>query len=151
MKLNLKTKIPPPLITLICILIIYFFEKEFIFFEDWNIYISGFFLLWGLIVIAFAVFKFAKTKTTVDPTKPSKTSSLVISGIYRITRNPMYLGMLFLIISFTFYKLSLAGAIVIPSFIFYINKYQIEPEEYEMRKKFGENFEDYCKKVDRWI
>jgi protein-S-isoprenylcysteine O-methyltransferase Ste14 len=43
------------------------------------------------------------------------------------------------------------GAIVIPSFIFYINKYQIEPEEYEMRKKFGENFEDYCKKVDRWI
>ena len=151
MKLNLKTKIPPPLITLICILIIYFFEKEFIFFEDWNIYISGFFLFWGLIVIAFAVFKFAKTKTTVDPTKPSKTSSLVISGIYRITRNPMYLGMLFLIISFTFYKLSLIGAIVIPSFIFYINKYQIEPEEYEMRKKFGENFEDYCKKVDRWI
>tara|TARA_B100000524_G_scaffold323945_1_gene206086 strand:- start:115 stop:570 length:456 start_codon:yes stop_codon:yes gene_type:complete len=151
MKLNLKTKIPPPLITLICILIIYFFEKEFIFFEDWNIYISGFFLLWGLIIIAFAVFKFAKTKTTVDPTKPSKTSSLVISGIYRITRNPMYLGMLFLIISFTFYKLSLAGAIIIPSFIFYINKYQIEPEEYEMRKKFGENFEDYCKKVDRWI
>jgi|TARA_B100000530_G_C15630329_1_gene358013 protein-S-isoprenylcysteine O-methyltransferase Ste14 len=151
MKLNLKTKIPPPLITLICILIIYFFEKEFIFFEDWNIYISGFFLLWGLIIIAFAVFKFAKTKTTVDPTKPSKTSSLVISGIYRITRNPMYLGMLFLIISFTFYKLSLAGAIVIPFFIFYINKYQIEPEEYEMRKKFGENFEDYCKKVDRWI
>ena len=151
MKLNLETKVPPPLITLICILIIYFFEKEFIFFEDWNIYISGFFLLWGLIIIAFAVFKFAKTKTTVDPTKPSKTSSLVISGIYRITRNPMYLGMLFLIISFTFYKLSLAGAIVIPSFIFYINKYQIEPEEYEMRKKFGENFEDYCKKVDRWI
>ena len=151
MKLNLETKIPPPLITLICISIIYFFEKEFIFFEDWNIYISGFFLLWGLIIIAFAVFKFAKTKTTVDPTKPSKTSSLVISGIYRITRNPMYLGMLFLIISFTFYKLSLVGAIVIPSFIFYINKYQIEPEEYEMRKKFGENFEDYCKKVDRWI
>ena len=151
MKLNLRTKIPPPLITLICILIIYFFEKEFIFFEDWNIYISAFFLLWGLIIIAFAVFKFAKTKTTVDPTKPSKTSSLVISGIYRITRNPMYLGMLFLIISFTFYKLSLVGAIVIPSFIFYINKYQIEPEEYEMRKKFGENFEDYCKKVDRWI
>ena len=151
MKLNLRTKIPPPLITLICILIIYFFEKEFIFFDDWNIYISAFFLLWGLIIIAFAVFKFAKTKTTVDPTKPSKTSSLVISGIYRITRNPMYLGMLFLIISFTFYKLSLVGAIVIPSFIFYINKYQIEPEEYEMRKKFGENFEDYCKKVDRWI
>ena len=151
MKLNLETKIPPPLITLICILIIFFFEKEFIFFEDGNIYISGFFLLLGLIIIAFAVFKFAKTKTTVDPTKPSKTSSLVISGIYRITRNPMYLGMLFLIISFTFYKLSLIGAIVIPSFIFYINKYQIEPEEYEMRKKFGENFEDYCKKVDRWI
>ena len=151
MKLNLKTKVPPPIITLICILIINFFEKEFIFFEDWNIYISGFFLLGGLLIIAFAVFKFAKNKTTVDPTKPSNTSSLVISGIYIISRNPMYLGMLFLIISFTFYKLSLIGAIVIPSFIFYINKYQIEPEEYEMRKKFGENFEDYCKKVDRWI
>ncbi len=151
MKLNLETKVPPPLITMVSILIIYLFEREFNFFEDWNIYISIFFLVFGLMTIALAVFKFAKTKTTVDPTKPSKTSSLVISGIYRITRNPMYLGMLFLIISFTFYKLSLLGAIIIPSFIFYINKFQIEPEEHEMRKKFGENFDKYCKKVDRWI
>ena len=47
--------------------------------------------------------------------------------------------------------LSIISLILIPLFIFYINKFQIEPEEFEMRKKFGKEYEDYCKKVDRWI
>ena len=63
----------------------------------------------------------------------------------------MYLGMLLIIMSYAFYKLSIISLFLIPLFIFYINKFQIEPEEHEMRKKFGKEYEDYCKKVDRWI
>ena len=59
--------------------------------------------------------------------------------------------MLLIIISFALYNASIISIILIPLFIFYINKFQIEPEEFEMRKKFGKEYENYCKKVDRWI
>ena len=59
--------------------------------------------------------------------------------------------MLFLIMAYAIYNNSIFGCIVVPIFIFYINKFQIEPEEIEMRKKFGDSFENYCKKVNRWL
>ena len=151
MKKYLNTKIPPPLVTMLCIGIIYLFEIQ-IEYSHPNLKTVGIiFLILGLIIIFLAVLKFIKTKTTVDPTRPYKTSNLVISGIYKITRNPMYLGMLFLIIAYAIYNNNVIGCIIIPIFIFYINKFQIEPEEIEMRKKFGESFENYCKKVNRWL
>ena len=151
MKKYLNTKIPPPLVTILCIGIIYLFESK-IEYAQLDLKVVGIiFLILGLIIIFLAVLKFIKTKTTVDPTRPHKTSNLVISGIYKITRNPMYLGMLFLIIAYTIYTNNVVGSIIIPIFIFYINKFQIEPEEIEMRKKFGESFENYCKKVNRWL
>ena len=151
MKKYLNTKIPPPIVMFLCIGIIYLFESQ-IEYSQPNLKAAGIiFLILGLIIIFLAVLKFMKTKTTVDPTRPHKTSNLVISGIYKITRNPMYLGMLFLIMAYAIYNNNIFGCIVIPVFIFYINKFQIEPEEIEMRKKFGESFENYCKKVNRWI
>ena len=147
--MNLDTKIPPPIVTLIILTIIYFFEiKEY---ELNNKLISITIFSIGLVFIFSAVFQFIRIKTTVNPTKPHNTTTLVITGAYKITRNPMYLGMLLIIISFAFYKASIISLILIPFFIFYINKFQIEPEEFEMRKKFGKEYEDYCKKVDRWI
>ena len=151
MKKYLKTKIPPPIVTLLCIGIIYLFENKIEYSQHDFKAIGIIFLILGFIIIFLAVLKFIKIKTTVDPTRPHKTSNLVISGIYKITRNPMYLGMLFLIIAYTIYTNNVVGSITIPIFIFYINKFQIEPEEIEMRKKFGESFENYCKKVNRWI
>tara|TARA_B100001027_G_scaffold153176_1_gene107547 strand:- start:176 stop:631 length:456 start_codon:yes stop_codon:yes gene_type:complete len=151
MKKYLKTKIPPPIVTLLCIGIIYLFENKIEYSQPDFKAIGIIFLILGFIIIFLAVLKFIKIKTTVDPTRPHKTSNLVISGIYKITRNPMYLGMLFLIMAYTIYTNNVVGSITIPIFIFYINKFQIEPEEIEMRKKFGESFENYCKKVNRWI
>ena len=151
MKKYLNTKIPPPIVTLLCIVIIYLFESQIEYSEPDLKAVGIIFLILGLIIIFSAVLKFIKTKTTVDPTRPHKTSNLVISGIYKITRNPMYLGMLFLIMAYAIYNNNVMGCIIIPIFIFYINKFQIEPEEIEMRKKFGESFENYCKKVNRWL
>ena len=147
--MNLDTKIPPPIVTIIILSIIYLFDLN-----EYNLntdIISIITLFIGLIFIISAVIQFLNRKTTVNPTKPHKTTTLVITGTYKITRNPMYLGMLLIIISFAFYKASIISLILIPFFIFYINKFQIEPEEIEMRKKFGKEYEDYCKKVDRWI
>ena len=151
MKKYLNTKIPPPIVTLLCIGIIYLFESQIEYSEPDLEAVGIIFLILGLILIFSAVLKFIKTKTTVDPTRPHKTSNLVITGIYKITRNPMYLGMLFLIMAYTIYTNKVVGSIRIQIFIFYINKFQIEPEEIEMRKKFGESFENYCKKVNRWL
>ena len=151
MKKYLNTKIPPPIVTLLCIGIIYLFENQIEYSEPDLKAVGIIFLILGLIIIFSAVLKFIKTKTTVDPTRPHKTSNLVINGIYKITRNPMYLGMLFLIMAYAIYNNNVMGCIIIPIFIFYINKFQIEPEEIEMRKKFGESFENYCKKVNRWL
>ena len=151
MKKYLNTKIPPPIVTFLCIGVIYLFESQIEYSQTDLKAISIIFLILGSIIIFLAVLKFIKTKTTVDPTRPHKTSNLVISGIYKITRNPMYLGMLFLIIAYALYNNNIIGCIIIPIFIFYINKFQIEPEEIEMRKKFGESFENYCKKVNRWL
>ena len=151
MKKYLNTKIPPPIITLLSIVIIYLFESKIEYSQLHLKAVGMIFLILGLTLIFLAVLKFIKTKTTVDPTRPEKTSNLVISGVYKLTRNPMYLGMLFLIIAYAIYNNSIFGCIVVPIFIFYINKFQIEPEEIEMRKKFGESFENYCKKVNRWL
>ena len=147
--MNLDTKIPPPVVTIIILSLIYFFSlKEY----NLNVELISIILLTsGILFILSAVIQFIKRKTTVNPTKPHKTTSLVISGTFKITRNPMYLGMLLIIMSYAFYKLSIISLFLIPLFIFYINKFQIEPEENEMRKKFGKEYEDYCKKVDRWI
>ena len=147
--MSLDTKIPPPIVTIVILSIIYLFDVN-----EYNLntdIISIVILFIGIIFIISAVIQFVDRKTTVNPTKPYKTTTLVITGTYKITRNPMYLGMLLIIISFAFYKTSIISLILIPIFIFYINKFQIEPEEYEMRKKFGKEYEDYCKKVDRWI
>ena len=147
--MNLDTKIHPPIVTVIILSIIYLFDLN-----EYNLntdLISIITLFIGLIFIISAVIQFINRKTTVNPTKPHKTSTLVITGTYKIIRNPMYLGMLLIIIAFALYKASIISLILIPLFIFYINKFQIEPEEFEMRKKFGKEYEDYCKKVDRWI
>ena len=115
--MNLDTKIPPPIVTIIILSIIYLFD-----FFEYNLntdIISIITLFIGLIFIISAVIQFINRKTTVNPTKPHKTSTLVITGTYKITRNPMYLGMLLIIISFALYKASILSLILIPLFIFY--------------------------------
>ena len=148
----MNNKIPPPIVTLIFGLCIYFSRP---FFPEFSspllISLSVISFVVGISVFVAAVSSFKKQKTTVNPISIDTASSLVISGIFKYSRNPMYLGMLLIIISFALYKASIISLILIPLFIFYINKFQIEPEEFEMRKKFGKEYEDYCKKVDRWI
>ena len=148
----MNNKIPPPIVTLICGLAIYlsksFFNQSFIY---RNNRISLFLLILGLVVFISAVKSFRRHKTTVNPLEPRQASSLVTSGIFKFSRNPMYLGMLIILLSISF-KFNLIGGMVTSLFFYiYITKFQILPEEAAMNDLFGDEFIDYSKKTRRWI
>jgi protein-S-isoprenylcysteine O-methyltransferase Ste14 len=108
-------------------------------------------VLVGLMFDAAGIYAFWRARTTINPLKPANTSSLVCSGVYRITRNPMYVGMLFLLTAWAVW-LSCAWALpVLPLFVLYINRFQIAPEEKILAAKFGEEYADYQARVRRWL
>lgn len=97
------------------------------------------------------IISFIRAKTTINPLRPHKATSLVSTGVYRVTRNPMYVGMLFLLIAWAIY-LSSAWALLGPlAFVLYMNRFQIGPEEKALEALFGDEFIDYKKKVRRWL
>ena len=98
-----------------------------------------------------AIFLFKKDKTTVNPINPEETTTLITTGIFSITRNPMYLGLFFVISSTVLFFGSWFGIIILIFFVWYINKFQIIPEEEAMEKLFGNKYNEYRKNVRRWI
>lgn len=97
------------------------------------------------------LFAFRRSETTVNPLKPSKASALVTGGVYRITRNPMYVGLAFVLTAWAVH-LSMLWPFVGPVlFVLYITRFQIAPEEQAMRSKFGEEYAAYAARVRRWL
>ena len=148
----MSTKIPPPIVTLIFGLIIFFSKSLFPIcnFDNSN-YVSLIFLIFGFIILITAVKSFKKHQTTINPLNPDQASTLVNSGIFSFTRNPMYLGMLFILLSISFKFNILGGIITCFLFKIYITRFQIVPEEEAMEKIFKKDFIEYKKKVRRWI
>jgi protein-S-isoprenylcysteine O-methyltransferase Ste14 len=102
-------------------------------------------------IVVTAVIGFRKARTTVDPFHPEKACSVVTSGIYRITRNPMYLGFLLALIAIAVFLGNLASAVIPLIFVIYMNRFQIGPEERALRARFGASYEAYIRSVRRWI
>ena len=148
----MNNKIPPPIVTFICGLTIFSSRTLFNqFFSYNNNTISLFLLILGLTVFILAVKAFNRQKTTVNPLEPRQASSLVSSGIFKYSRNPMYLGMLIILLAISF-KFNLVGGIVISLFFYlFITKFQILPEEEAMNELFGDEFIKYSNRTRRWI
>ena len=148
----MKTKIPPPILALVMIVLIYvssFFIESTKF--NYQGSLSVLVLILGL-ACAIPSFKlFARYKTTISPLKPSDATALVTEGMYRYSRNPMYLGLLLLTIASTIWFGTWFGIIINILFIFLINFLQIIPEEEALLEIFGEEYEEYKKNVRRWI
>lgn len=105
----------------------------------------------GLAFDLMGLLAFRAAKTTVNPLAPEKASALVTGGIYRITRNPMYVGMSLLLLAWAAHLsalLAFAGPFV---FVLYITRFQIQPEERVLIKRFGEAYTDYAARVRRWL
>lgn len=94
---------------------------------------------------------FRQVRTTVSPLVPEKASALVRTGIYGVSRNPMYLGMLLVLAGWSVFLASAPALLGLPGFVLYIERFQIEPEERMLEKLFGEDYCEYQSKVRRWL
>ena len=148
----MNNKIPPPVIALICGLVIYFSRALFpkYVFTLTN-FISILFLVLGLLMLITAVLSFKKYQTTVNPLRPEKASQLVTSGIFKFSRNPMYFAMLLVLLSITVKFNILGGAAMSVAFVLFITTFQIIPEELAMKKLFVGEFDLYQESTRRWI
>ena len=105
----------------------------------------------GAAVALAGVVAFRIKRTAVNPLTPGASSSVVSSGVYRVSRNPMYLGFFLALAGWALY-LSNAGAILLlPAFLVYLTQYQIKPEERALLAKFGPEFAQYMASVRRWM
>ena len=148
----LNTKIPPPIVTILFAVLIFYFSESFAYVDlPFKIYISLFFVLLGFFITFSSARNFKKKETTVNPIKPEEASQLVTDGFFKITRNPMYLGMLLFLLGLSIYNGLIVGLVFLPLFVGYITFFQIIPEENAMIKIFGEDYKAYMKKVRRWI
>jgi protein-S-isoprenylcysteine O-methyltransferase Ste14 len=94
---------------------------------------------------------FLALRTTVNPLRPGRSTALATRGVYRVTRNPMYVGMVFLLLAWAVFlsaPLPFAGPVV---FALYITRFQILPEERILRAMFGEKYAAYAARVRRWL
>ena len=109
------------------------------------------FIVLGGIVAVPAIAALHSAGTTVDPRDPGKATRLVVRGVYRYSRNPMYLGLLLLLIAWAVYLSNLLAFLFLPLFVLGINRLQIRAEEQAMEKQFGDEFRAYRESVRRWI
>jgi protein-S-isoprenylcysteine O-methyltransferase Ste14 len=94
---------------------------------------------------------FRRARTSVDPMKLEKTSALVCTGIYRVTRNPMYLGLALVLVAWAVFLSSAWALLGPPAFVLYMNRFQIAPEERILESLFGTAYTDYRSRVRRWL
>ena len=148
----MKTKIPPPILALLMIVIVYFSSliiEPFTF--NYQIVFSVFVVVIGLVCALTSFRLFAKHKTNINPFTPLETTSLVTDGLYRYSRNPTYLGLVLLTIAVTVFFGTWLGILIVIAFIFLLNLLQIIPEEEALLDIFCEESVKYKKRVRRWI
>ena len=148
----METKIPPPIVTLIFGFAIYLSRKIFPEIEiQYSSFFGIFLLLLGFFILISAVKLFRNDKTTVNPLSPEQATKLVTNGIFKLSRNPMYLGMAVILASVAVFFNIIGGIISMALFCLYITKFQIIPEEKAMKELFAQDFEQYMQVTRRWI
>ncbi len=150
----MRNKIPPPILTALAVALI---AGAYRYFPQWSFdfayarSVGQGFMLAGIAYLLWAGVLFKLRKTTVNPYKPQKTSLVVADGPYKFSRNPMYLGMLLVIIGAGFVLHNWVAVPIVCVFHAYMTRTQIMPEEAALVEKFGAEYTDYMAKVRRWI
>lgn len=150
--LMLNNKIPPVIVVLIfaglMALIAHFSVVDF---NTYIIHVTVILVCTGVSFCVAGVVSFKIAKTTVNPSKPDQASELVTSGVYRISRNPMYVGFAFILLGWGVWLASILAILTIVGFVTYLTQFQIIPEERALTTLFGQQFTDYKAKVRRWL
>ena len=105
----------------------------------------------GLVFGLTGMVSFWRAKTTINPTRPTATSSLVTSGAFCFTRNPMYLSLLLYLFAWAAYLSNLLALLFVLVYVLYINEFQIKPEERVLSSLFGPEYAAYKGRVRRWL
>ena len=146
------SKIPPPVVVLILVISTFFSSKKIDLIQiPFQTLISIFILSIGIIILTNPVLKFKKSKTTINPIKFKKVNKLVTSGIYKYSMNPMYLGLLMIVISSSIFYLNIYSILTPLFFYLWINRFQIKREEIFLTEKFGKDYLSYKSNTRRWI
>jgi protein-S-isoprenylcysteine O-methyltransferase Ste14 len=150
---TLKLQIPPLLVFAIVALAIVLSGK---FAHFWSIplwprcLLAVVLISVGMIVAIAGVLAFRRARTTVHPMHPDRVSTLVTTGIFSHSRNPMYLGMLLVLAGLAALVAQPIGIALLPVFVIYLNRYQISAEEEAIAAHFGRSYQEYCQRVRRW-
>ncbi|MGB0944555.1 MAG: methyltransferase family protein [Marinomonas sp.] len=153
----LELKLPPVLLVLAFALLMWgvsqlgvlsFLQLDLGFIVRLSILLFG--IIAGSLIALLGVKAFKEASTTVNPIKPESASSLVTSGIYQYTRNPMYLGMLLCVIAWSGFLAHFGALTLTPFFVLYMSRFQIEPEERALETLFGDEVLEYRTQVRRW-
>lgn len=150
----LDTKIPPPVVTAALAVLMWAVERRFPTLTlrvPLGSELGAVIALAGLALEVVALVTFRRVCTTVNPLRPAQATSLVTRGIYRFTRNPIYVGDLLVLLGWAVYLGNLAALVLTPLFVAYIEHFQIRPEERILAEKFGSPYDDYRARVRRWI
>lgn len=105
----------------------------------------------GILSAIAGVVTFRRARTTLNPHKPEKSSSMVTWGAYTFTRNPMYLGLLLVLTGWAIFLANTLACLFLPAFIIYIDLFQIAPEERVLAARFGKEFAEYKTHTRRWL
>jgi len=150
----LELRIPPPVVALLIAVAMWHSERVIAPFDvppGPRLAVALAVLVVGLAVGISAVAAFRRAKTTVNPLKPEAAAALVDTGIFRHTRNPMYLALMIGLVAWAIFLASALALLIGFAFVPYINRFQIEPEERVLGEKFGAAYQAYAARVRRWI
>lgn len=151
----LENRIPPPLVATLFGLLMWLAARllpgALQLAIEWRIGLALLVLLAGVAICLAGVLSFRHARTTVNPLKPETASALVSSGVYRYTRNPMYLGFATTLLAWAIYLAWPLALLGVMGFVLYMNRFQIEPEERALAGLFGSDFAQYCSQVRRWF
>ena len=151
---NLELKIPPLLVVLVFALLMYAVAWAL---PVANITINAkinvalVFAILGILIVVAAITAFRRHRTTVNPLAPDESTAVVADGIYRVSRNPMYLGFLLILAAWAVYLANAAAVLLVPCFAIWMTELQIKPEERALAARFGDEYTQYLARVRRWL
>lgn len=150
----LETKVPPPAVAAAAAIIMWGISRlapQIALPSDIRWAVSLAIAVIGVAFSAEGALTFRRARTTTNPTRPEQASSLVSKGIYRVTRNPMYLGLSIVLVAWAIFLSSAWALLGVAAFVLYISRFQIVPEERALSNLFGAEYASYKAIVRRWL
>jgi len=151
---NLELRLPPPFVALAAILLMWLLSQLFPRTDalgSARIPVAMGLALLGIAFAASGVTQFKQVLTPLNPRRPEEASILVTNGVYRLTRNPMYVGLIIVLLGWAAFLTSPVSLGGVVAFIAYVNRFQIMPEERILLEKFGDDYRKYLSGPRRWL